>query len=69
MAHAQPNYVDTDASILQEQSSQEIGLGNISESEQNSGVDPEYVIFLCDGIKCEPIDPETVQKEETHQQV
>ena len=45
MAHAQPNYVDTDASILQEQSSQEIGLGNISESEKNSGVDPENVIF------------------------
>ena len=50
MAHAQPNYVDTDASILQE-----------SELTDN----PENVIFVGDGFKCEEIDPETVEKEET----
>ena len=38
------------------------GLGNISETEQNSDVDPENVIYLCDEIKCELIDPKTVKK-------
>ena len=44
-------------------------LGNTYKNEQYLGVNPENLFFLCDGIKCEPIDPETVQKEETHQQV
>ena len=30
-----------------------------------SGVNPENEIYLCDGLKCEPID----QEEETHQEV
>ena len=46
----QPNYVDTDASIKQEK-----GLTD----------NPENVIFVCDGIKFEKIDSETVEKEET----